>query len=154
MATNRSTAKGQIMRVKSLIESHVIYVIPFYDLDPLCIVWHGNYLKYFEKAREELLMKIGYSYGDMAETDYIFPIVESHVKYISPLVHAQEIKVTAMLVEYENRIKIAYKIVDNQTGKKCTEGYTTQVTVIKSTKELEFQSPDNFIEKVKSCLEK
>lgn len=142
------------MRVKSLIESQVSYVIPFYDLDPLCIVWHGNYLKYFEKAREALLTQIGYSYLDMSETDYIFPIVESHVKYISPLVHAQEITITAMLVEYENRIKIAYKIIDNKTGRKCTEGYTTQVTVTKSTKELEFQSPNNFIEKVKACLKK
>lgn len=142
------------MRVKSLIENHVTYTIPFYDLDPLCIVWHGNYLKYFEKAREALLTQIGYSYTDMGETDYIFPIVESHVKYVSPLVYAQEITITAMLVEYENRIKIAYKITDNKTGKKCTEGYTTQVTVMKSTKELEFQSPNNFIEKVQSCLNK
>lgn len=142
------------MRVKSLIENQVTYTIPFYDLDPLCIVWHGNYLKYFEKAREALLTQIGYSYTDMGETDYIFPIVESHVKYVSPLVYAQEITITAMLVEYENRIKIAYKITDNKTGKKCTEGYTTQVTVMKSTKELEFQSPNNFIEKVQSCLNK
>lgn len=140
------------MRVKSLIESQVTYTIPFYDLDPLCIVWHGNYLKYFEKAREELLAKIGYSYMDMSKTEYIFPIVESHVKYISPLVHAQNITITAMLVEYENRIKIAYRITDNETGKKCTEGYTTQVTVNKTTKLLEFQSPTNFIEKVKLCL--
>lgn len=142
------------MRVKSLIESHVTYTIPFYDLDPLCIVWHGNYLKYFEKAREELLMQVGYSYADMSETDYIFPIVESHVKYISPLVHAQDITITAMLMEYENRIKIAYKITDNKTGKKCTEGYTTQFTVSKTTKLLEFQSPVHFIEKVQLCLKK
>lgn len=142
------------MRIKSLIECDVSYVVPFYDLDPLCIVWHGNYLKYFEKAREALLLKIGYGYHDMSETDYIFPIVESHVKYISPLVHAQEITIKAMLVEYEHRIKIVYRIIDNASGKKCTEGYTTQVTVVKTTRLLEFQSPNSFIEKVNLCLKK
>ncbi len=142
------------MRVKSLVEHSIEYEVPFYDLDPLCIVWHGNYFKYFENAREALLEKVGYSYRDMNDSDYIFPIVESRIKYISPLVHAQKIEIIAMLIEYENRIKIAYKIIDRESGKKCTEGYTTQVSVSKNTKELEFQSPNEFIKKVQQCLKK
>ena len=33
--------------------------VPFYDLDPMQIVWHGHYLKYFDIARSELLRPPG-----------------------------------------------------------------------------------------------
>ena len=39
--------------------------VPFYDLDPKNVVWHGNYVKYLEVARCDLLSKIGYTYDDM-----------------------------------------------------------------------------------------
>ena len=29
--------------------------VEFYDLDPMNVVWHGNYVKYLEKARCDLL---------------------------------------------------------------------------------------------------
>ena len=31
--------------------------VPFFDLDPMQIVWHGNYLNYFEIARAALINK-------------------------------------------------------------------------------------------------
>lgn len=30
--------------------------VPFYDLDPMNIVWHGNYVKYMEEARCDFLI--------------------------------------------------------------------------------------------------
>jgi acyl-CoA thioester hydrolase len=33
--------------------------VPFFDLDPMNIVWHGNYVKYLEVARCALLETIG-----------------------------------------------------------------------------------------------
>jgi acyl-CoA thioester hydrolase len=41
--------------------------VPFFDLDPMQIVWHGNYLNYFEMARAALFEHNGvdlYSYYD------------------------------------------------------------------------------------------
>ncbi|MCR6652419.1 MAG: hypothetical protein NVV73_13445, partial [Cellvibrionaceae bacterium] len=52
-------------------------------MDSLNIVWHGNYCKYFEVARCELLHKIGYDYADMRNTGYAFPIIELKAKYIA-----------------------------------------------------------------------
>ena len=36
--------------------------VPFYDLDPMNIVWHGNYVKYMEEARCDFFRKINYTY--------------------------------------------------------------------------------------------
>lgn len=142
------------MKEKYLIQIDVEYAIPFYDLDPLGIVWHGNYYKYFEKSREKLLNTIGFGYSVMNQSQFIFPIVESHAKYISPLLFEQEVIITAGLVEYENRIKIGYLIRDKATGKKQAEGHTIQVAVRKDNKELVFVSPTALIEGVKKCLKK
>ena len=38
----------------SLYSSEIEIKIPFYDLDPMNIVWHGNYIKYLEQARCKL----------------------------------------------------------------------------------------------------
>lgn len=134
------------------LQHSIELTIPFYDLDPLNIVWHGNYLKYFEDAREALLRHINIGYQQLFKTNYIFPIVESYVKYIRPLKHEQVIIITAKLLEYENRVKIAYLISDKESGQKLTEGYTTQVTISKETQELEFESPKALREGIEQCL--
>ena len=36
--------------------------VEFNDLDPMNVVWHGNYIDYFETGRRVLLEKIGYGY--------------------------------------------------------------------------------------------
>lgn len=136
----------------NFLQHSIEITIPFYDLDPLNIVWHGNYLKYFEDAREALLREINIGYQKLFKTDYIFPLVESYIKYIRPLKHEQTIIVTATLLEYQNRVKIAYIIKDKESQKKLTEGYTTQVTVSKKNNELEFESPQALIQGVEQCL--
>ena len=35
----------------SLYSSEIEIKIPFYDLDPMNIVWHGNYIKYLESSK-------------------------------------------------------------------------------------------------------
>ena len=79
--------------------------VPFHDIDVKGIVWHGNYLRYFEEARAELLDKIGYGYFEMKDSGYAWPVVDARVKYIKPLHLQQNIKVLARLVEYESPTK-------------------------------------------------
>ena len=35
-----------------MVEASVIIEVPFYDVDPMSVVWHGNYVKYLEDGRE------------------------------------------------------------------------------------------------------
>ena len=48
--------------------------IQFYDLDPMNVAWHGNYVKYMETARCALLDKIHYDYFEMEKKDIAFKI--------------------------------------------------------------------------------
>ncbi|KAA8733856.1 acyl-CoA thioesterase [Acinetobacter qingfengensis] len=122
--------------------------IPFHDVDSMDVVWHGHYLKYFEVARCQLLDQFGYNYQQMKASGYAWPIIESYVRYAHGIVFAQRIKVVAILKEWENRLKIDYQIYDLQTRKRLTRGYTTQVAVDMTTRELCYVSPAILLEKL------
>ncbi len=121
------------------------YTTSFHDTDAMGVVWHGNYLKFFEKAREALFQKFNYGYQKMIDSGYLWPIVDTRIKYISPTIAEQTLKIVATLVEYEHRIKINYLILDAKTEKKMTSGYTIQVAVSASTQEMSFITPQIFL---------
>lgn len=123
----------------------------FYDLDPMSVVWHGNYLRYLEQARCELLDSIDYNYPQMHDSGYLWPIVDLRIKYVRPLRFAQEFTVRAMIVEFENRLKIDYRICDKLTGEVITKATTTQVAVIAKTGELCLESPAALIDKLRQA---
>ena len=101
--------------------------VEFYDLDPMQVVWHGNYINYFEIGRRALLEKIGYSYNEMKESGYAFPVIEISAKYLGSLRFRDRARVKAVLLEYENRLKIKYEIHNIQTGLLTTKGVSTQM---------------------------
>jgi len=126
--------------------------VPFYDIDPMNIVWHGNYVKYLEKARCVLLERFGYGYLEMKNSGYFWPIVDMRLKYINSASFGQILVCNASLVEYENRIKIKYLISCKETGKKLTKGYTVQVAVNIKNQELQLVSPVILQEKLSKYL--
>ncbi|SFC30398.1 acyl-CoA thioesterase [Pseudoalteromonas denitrificans] len=130
------------MTKNAILSASVDIEIPFHDCDPMQVVWHGNYARYFEVARCALLRKIDFDYLDMQDSGYVWPIVDMRTKFVGSALFAQMITVDAHLVEYESRLKIAYLISCKLTGKKLTKAHTVQVAVDLQTKEMQFVSPD------------
>jgi acyl-CoA thioester hydrolase len=122
--------------------------IQFYDLDPMQIVWHGNYVKYLEVARCALLDQIDYNYNQMRDSGYAWPVIDVNLRYIGSAVFGQRIKVRAEIVEFENRLKIDYLITDAASGKRLTRASTSQVAVAIATGEMCFVSPDILFHKL------
>jgi acyl-CoA thioester hydrolase len=128
--------------------AEVTLTVPFHDVDMMGVVWHGNYFRYFEIAREALLNQFNYGYRQMRDSGYVWPVVDTRVKYRDVLTFEQTFRVRATLVEYENRLKINYEIVDASSGKRTTTGYTIQVAVDAQSKELCFVSPAILFERM------
>ncbi|RJX30793.1 MAG: acyl-CoA thioesterase [Oxalobacter sp.] len=128
--------------------------IPFHDVDAMNVAWHGHYLKYFELARCELLRKFHYDYPQMRDSGFMWPIVECNLKYVRPATYGQKLRVDVTLLEYENRIKIAYEIRDAASGERLTRGTTIQVAVCANTSELQFVSPPVVIANVEQACAK
>lgn len=113
----------------------------FHDCDPMHVVWHGNYFKYFEVARCALLQRHDYDYPQMRESGYLWPVVDARVKYIRPLLYGQQLLVRATITEWENRLKIIYEIRDAGTDQVLTRAHTIQVAVDAATNEMLYLCP-------------
>jgi acyl-CoA thioester hydrolase len=124
-----------------VLSADAILTVPFHDVDSAQVVWHGHYAKYLEIARARLLDKIDYNYGQMTASGYFWPVIEMNLRYIAPLRFQQEIRVTATLKEWENRLRVEYLISDVATGKRLTKAWTTQVAVSMSSGEMLLVSP-------------
>ena len=132
--------------------AEIEFSVEFYDVDSMMIVWHGNYMKYFEKARCALLDKIGYGYLEMYDSGWAFPVTAFSVKYIYPLFFKDRVRARAILVEYENCIKIKYELYNAATGKLCTRGESTQMAVEAANGESHIVCPEIFTGKVEALL--
>ena len=134
--------------MKKELQATVEILVPFHDVDWMQVVWHGHYYKYFEVARTKLLQSIGYDVHEMKASGYSWPVVESNCKYVRAILYDQLIQVTAELQEYENRLKIRYRITDAVSNSKLASGHTTQVAVEMKNLEMCFVSPKILREKV------
>ena len=89
----------------------------------------------------QLLESIDYSYEQMIESGYAWPVVDMRIKYVKPLRFNQKVIVEAQLAEWEYRLKIKYLIRDIGSGVTLTKGYTIQVAVDMETQEMCLESP-------------
>jgi acyl-CoA thioester hydrolase len=122
--------------------------VQFFDLDPMEIVWHGHYVKYLEIIRGVLLDTIDYNYAQMKASGYVWPVIDLHLRYIAPAGFTQRLKLRAEIVEWENRLKIAYLISDAVSGRRLSRATTTQVAVQIATGEMCYVSPPVLFEKL------
>ena len=126
--------------------------VEFFDLDPMQIVWHGNYINYFEIGRRVLLDKIGYGYYEMEKSGYAFPVIEISAKYLATLRYMDRIRIKAVLEEYENRLMIKFEIRNAQTGILTTRGTTIQMAFDIKAGESCFICPPALTEKVEKFI--
>jgi len=127
-------------------------IVEFHDLDPLKVVWHGNYINYFETGRRSLLEKINFDYFEMEKSGYAFPIIEVSAKYLGSLRFKDRALIKAVLLEYENRLKIRYEIRNAQTGIITTKGVSTQMAFDMRINDSCFVCPKVLIDKVEAVI--
>jgi acyl-CoA thioester hydrolase len=116
--------------------------VAFYELDPLHIVWHGNYFKYFDDARTALFNHLGIDlYEYYSKTNYLFPIIKTSAKFISPLRYGDEFICKATVIECKLKIVVDFEIRLKTNGKICARGKTEQAVVKMPEMEIEFTVP-------------
>ncbi len=124
--------------------------VQFFDLDPMNVVWHGNYVKYLETARCDLLTKVGYTYDDMKNDGYAYPVAKMDLKFIQPATFMQKLKVVSTIVDIEPALNIKYEIFDVQTGEKIFIAKSMQICVDIKTRKSVYVAPKRFVERLKN----
>ena len=128
----------------NIIDADTIIEVPFFDLDPMNVVWHGNYIKYIEIARCNLLDKIGYNYDDMRNDGVMYPIAKMELKFIKSATFGQKIVVKAILDSIEPSLDIRYEIKDCETGEMLFKAKSMQIGVDFHSKTSIYEAPEKF----------
>ncbi len=132
------------------IETEYKIKVEFYDLDPMNVVWHGNYVKFLEAARCDFLSKLGCTYMDIKDEGFAYPVAKMEMKFISPCVFMQNLVVKTCLEEVEPSLNFKYTIYDENTGEKLFSAKTMQICVDIKTRKTVYNAPKILLEKIEN----
>ena len=99
--------------------------VRYYEADPMGIVHHSNYIRYFECARDEMIASWGYGIEKCQEDGIVFPVVDIQVKYHASAKIGDVLKVTATIESLPLAKLIVKQAVYNQDGVLCADGTVT-----------------------------
>ncbi|MEM6959308.1 MAG: acyl-CoA thioesterase [Myxococcota bacterium] len=123
--------------------------VPFHDCDPLNIVWHGNYYKYLEIARETLMRQQRLDVPDLIELGYAMVVIESRCRYAFPLRFGERFTVRARLVDWHQRLQFAYEIRNlDHSDRRVARAWTTLVAMREG--EMLLETPDEIVRRIEA----
>ena len=97
--------------------------VAFADTDAMGVAWHGNYLRWFEMARTEMLRHTELPYAAMVDRGLHLPVIEAVVRYRRPARYDDELVVLAAAARTGGvRLRIDYRI--ECEGELIAEGHT------------------------------
>jgi len=103
--------------------------VRYAETDKMGVVYHANYLVWFEIGRTEYCRARGFAYRDMEENDDAFLVVaESYCRYKSSAYYDDELIVRTCVTELRKRsLRFGYEIVHAETSEVIAEGETMHV---------------------------
>lgn len=83
----------------------------FGDADPMNVVYYGNYLRFFELGRAELMRSTGRPYSELADEGLHLPVTEAGLRYHRPALYDQLLTVEASVAWIKRAsLRFNYKI--------------------------------------------
>lgn len=103
--------------------------VRYSETDKMGVVYHANYLIWFEIGRTEFCRARGFSYREMEEDDNAFLVVaESYCRYKAPAYYDDELLIRTHITELRKRsLRFGYEIVRASDGVVIAEGETGHV---------------------------
>ncbi|MBK9148988.1 MAG: acyl-CoA thioesterase [Flavobacteriales bacterium] len=111
-----------------MIESQTEQAISFGDLDPMGIVWHGNYIGFLELGREAFGRQHGLDSVHMYEQGYFTPIVRITIDHKAMLAYGDTVVVSARFMPSPAaKIIFHYQLTRKKDGVVVATAETVQV---------------------------
>lgn len=116
-----------------MFEETIQLRVRYHDCDPLGIVYHGHYAKFFEIGRTEAFRKHNISYKKLEELGYALPVIEMNIKYFRPARYDELMDIKTIIKEWPDKKIIFTGEIFNQNGQLLTSAETTFVCVKKDS---------------------
>ena len=95
------------------------------DTDAMGIVYHTNYIRWFELGRNELMRQMGLSYVDLEKLGLLLPLTKVACHYLAPAKY-DHLVIIETSFDYIKRASMKFnsRIWDENRSKLLVEGYT------------------------------
>jgi acyl-CoA thioester hydrolase len=113
-----------------MIEYHDAAVrVRYAETDQMGVVYHANYLVWFEVGRVELIRALGIEYKRMeAEDDCHIVVVEAQCRYLQSARYDEELRIRTRITESLTRIvRFSYEVLRDSDGLLLARGMTRHV---------------------------
>jgi acyl-CoA thioester hydrolase len=130
-----------------LREATVELEVPFHDCDPLGIVWHGHYYRYFDAARTQLLRSCGLDAGKLIGGTYLFMVSESRCRHAFPLSYGERFRVHAWFGGIQHGLDVRFELINLEHDRRSARGRTLLVCV-DETRRLLIKTPAPIVDRI------
>ncbi|MBP1967952.1 acyl-CoA thioester hydrolase [Virgibacillus natechei] len=104
--------------------------VRYQETDQMGVVYHANYLVWFEIGRTKYIEELGFNYSDMEKNNVVSPVTDAQVSFKKPIRYGEEAIVETWLAKYDGiRTEYGYNIKDSD-GAIAVSG-TTQHVIVK-----------------------
>jgi len=98
------------------------YRVSYGDTDQMGVVYYGNYLEFFERARTEMLRSAGLPYAELERRGWFLMVIEAHCRYHAPARYDDLLTFRSGVAEVSRvKIKIVTQVL--RDGVLLAEGY-------------------------------
>lgn len=96
------------------------------------VVYHANYLVWFEIGRTNIIEDLGFKYAEMEAEGVVSPVLDIQAKYKQAIRYGQTAKIRTWIAHYDGfRVTYGYEIY-SEDGTLAVTGSSTHVCVKKS----------------------
>ncbi|MGB3905358.1 MAG: thioesterase family protein [Anaerolineae bacterium] len=95
------------------------------ETDAMGIVYHTNYIVWFEVGRGEYMRQRGGTYREFEELGMYLPLTEVDARFITPARYDDEVVVRTSVEEVRSRsVTLYYEVLMKDTGQLLVTGHT------------------------------
>jgi acyl-CoA thioester hydrolase len=109
--------------------------VRYAETDQMSVVYHSNYIIWFEVGRVELLRQLGFSYLEMEQDGLNLPVVEVKCRYKHPARYDDVILIRTRITQMRTSLlRFHYELLRSSDGLLLAEGESVHVVVGKDLK--------------------
>lgn len=127
------------------LSNRIEVLVRFNEADPLGIVWHGHYIRYFEDGREAFGNMYGVGYLEVYKHGFVIPVVSVQCDFKRSLRYGDRVIVETKYIPCDAaKMKFNYHLFNAATGELVATGSSVQVFLDKEGSVLQLANPPFF----------
>jgi acyl-CoA thioester hydrolase len=104
--------------------------VRYAETDTMGVVYHSNFLVYFEIGRTDYFRDLGFTYKEMETKDVFMPVTECYCRYLLPARYDDELEILTKFSTISRlKFKFTYEVLRMKDAKILADGYTIHVPV-------------------------